>query len=75
MNIRYKFDVLSALKDAGYNTNTIRKNKLISENALQKFRENTADISVKTLEKLCFLLNCQPGDILEYVPDKPDSEN
>lgn len=23
-----------------------------------------------TLEGLCEILNCQPGDILEYVPDK-----
>ena len=27
-----------------------------------------------TLEKLCKVLNCQPGDILEYAPD-PEPEN
>lgn len=69
MNIRYKFDVLSALKEAGYNTNYIRINKLLNENTLQKFRHKQTDISVKTLETLCRLLDCQPGDILEYVPD------
>lgn len=26
-------------------------------------------IRISTLEKLCTVLNCQPGDILEYVPD------
>ena len=25
-----------------------------------------------TLEKICQFLNCQPGDILEYVPDEND---
>ncbi len=26
-------------------------------------------VRFSTLEKLCETLNCQPGDILEYVPD------
>ena len=25
-----------------------------------------------TLSKICEALDCQPGDILEYAPDKPD---
>lgn len=25
-----------------------------------------------TLEALCRALNCQPGDLLEYVPDRTD---
>jgi putative transcriptional regulator len=25
-----------------------------------------------TLEKICEVLNCQPGDILEYRPDEPE---
>ena len=26
-------------------------------------------VRISTLEKLCTVLNCQPGDILEYVAD------
>ena len=26
-------------------------------------------IDTKTIAKLCALLDCQPGDIMEYVPD------
>jgi len=29
-------------------------------------------IRFDTLEKLCKVLNCQPGDILEYLPDEPN---
>ena len=29
-------------------------------------------IRFSTLEAICDALNCQPGDILEYVPDKND---
>jgi putative transcriptional regulator len=25
-----------------------------------------------TLEKICEILNCQPGDLLEYRPDEPE---
>tara|TARA_R110001606_G_scaffold398832_2_gene579124 strand:- start:1029 stop:1244 length:216 start_codon:yes stop_codon:yes gene_type:complete len=29
-------------------------------------------IRFTTLAAICHELNCQPGDILEYVPDTPD---
>ena len=33
-------------------------------------------IRFSTLEQICKVLNCQPGDILEYVPDEdvPDQQ-
>ena len=68
MPIQYKIDILKALKEHGFSTTRIRKEKLLSEGALQSLREEKA-ISFANLEKLCILLNCQPGDILEYVPD------
>ena len=66
MSLQYKIDVLQALKDAGYNTNRIRKEKIMGEGTLQKLRNNEM-ISTKNLEILCSLLQCQPGDIIEYV--------
>lgn len=30
---------------------------------------NVARIDTKTLNSLCRALSCQPGDLLEYVPD------
>ena len=68
MAIKYKNDILKSLKDCGYNTNTIRKNKMFSESTLQKFRDQEP-INFDNLNKLCKYLNCQPGDLLEYVPD------
>jgi putative transcriptional regulator len=29
-------------------------------------------IRFSTLESLCEALNCQPGDIIKYIPDKED---
>lgn len=67
MPIKYKIDVLAALKAAGYNTNRIRKEKLLSESALQRLR-NGEFISLSNVETICNLLDCQPGDLLECVP-------
>ncbi len=68
MPIIYKTNILQALKDAGYNTNKIRKEKIMGEAMLQKLREGQM-VSWATLETICALLNCQPGDLLAFVPD------
>ena len=64
--ITYKIDVLDTLKEAGYNTNRLRKEKLLGENAIQSFRKNEI-VGIKTLDKLCTLLDMQPGNIIKYV--------
>lgn len=66
--IRYKQSILELLKMNGYSTYKIRKEKIFSEAQLQYFRNGTI-VREETLNKLCCLLNCQPGDILEYIPD------
>ncbi len=66
--LRYKIDILTALKKVGFTSYKIRQDKLIGEAQIQKIR--TGEIASKeTLNTLCKLLDCQPGDILEYVPD------
>lgn len=69
MPIIFKFDILQALKEKGYNTNRLRKEKILAEGVIQSLREGKA-ISYANTAKICELLNCQPGDILEYVPDE-----
>lgn len=65
MPITYKGDILKRLKEKGYNTNRIRKEHIFSESTLQAFRSGQL-VSWKNIERLCDLLQCQPGDILEY---------
>lgn len=68
MPIVYKIDVLSALKEAGYNTNRIRKEKIMGEAMLQKIRSGQMP-SWSVLETICDLLDCQPADVIEYQRD------
>ena len=68
MPLRYKVDVLNALKEKGYNTNKIRTDGLLSQSTLQKFR-NKQGVSWEYLETLCGLLDCQPSDLIEYVKE------
>ena len=68
MPLRYKVDILGLLKERGYNTNRIRTEGLLSQSTLQKFR-NGQGVSWENLETLCTLLDCQPGDLVEYVKE------
>ena len=67
--IKYKIDILQELKKRGYNTGIIRREKLLSENVLQSFRDNEPRLTAATLDTLCRLLNKQPGALLEWIPD------
>ena len=68
MALRYKMDVLTALKEKGITTYQIRKEKIMGESMLQKIRSGQM-VSWATMETLCELLNCQPADLIEYVKD------
>lgn len=59
-------------KEKGYTTYKLRKDKIIGEATLQKLRSGKGIIDTRTIEKLCKLLNCQPGDIMEYTEDEED---
>ena len=70
MAICYKVDVIAMLKEAGYNTSTIRKDKIMGEAMLQKIRQGKL-MSWAVLDTICSLLKCQPGDLIGYVPSHP----
>lgn len=65
----YKFDVLENLKESGYNTTRLRKEKLLGENAIQSLRRGEM-VGIIALEKICKLLDMQPGNIIKYVRDE-----
>lgn len=67
--IKYKLNIIESLKNAGFSSYKIRKEKLLGEATLQKLRQREL-VSWENINSICAMLNCQPGDILEYVPDE-----
>lgn len=67
MPIRYKIEILPALKAIGYTQTRIREDKLMGQATLQQLRHGEL-ASWKTIDTVCRLLDCQPGDLVEYVP-------
>lgn len=65
-----KYDKLFALiKDKGKTEYYLRKNG-ISPSILNKLKHETGGLDARTIEKLCNLIDCQPGDIMEHVEDE-----
>ena len=66
--IIYKIDVIDELNKHGYTNSFLRENNFLSQATLTSLRRG-GNITIATLNILCLLLDCQPGDILEYVAD------
>ena len=66
--LTYKIDVLETLKESGYNTTRLRKDQIIGESAIQSLRKGEM-VGIKTLEKICDILDMQPGNIIKNVED------
>ena len=69
--ITYKIDIMEQLKDKGYSSYKLRQQKIFGEATMTKFRSKEY-INFDNLNILCRLLECQPGDIIEYTPDTTD---
>lgn len=65
MPIQYKIDVLSELKRKGYSTYRLRKERIFGEATIQKIRTGEL-VSWDNISTMCRLLECQPGDVVEY---------
>ena len=68
MAIQYKIDVLPALKKAGYSTHRIRTERSSANARCSRFVKASWSHG-QPMNKICRMLNCQPGDLLEYVDD------
>lgn len=68
MPMQFKINVLEALKEKGYSTYRLRRENILSQSTIQKLREGKG-LSWDNIERICSLLDCQPGDLIEYVPD------
>ena len=72
MSLHYKVDIVDLLKQSGYNTSRIRKEKLLAETTLQAFRTGKL-VTLENIERVCRLCHVQPGDILIYEEESSES--
>lgn len=68
MPISFKrlFDLLES---KGLTMYSLRKDKVIGTATLEKMRKGEGHVDTRSIESLCQYLNCQPGDIMEYVEE------
>lgn len=66
--IVYSKNIIEELGKKGYTTYRIKQEKIFNQTQLQQLRDNRL-LTQDNLSKLCELLECQPGDILEYRKD------
>lgn len=63
-----KYDKLFALlQERGLTMYSLRRDKVIGTETIEKMRKGEGHIDTRSIEKLCSYLHCQPGDIMEYV--------
>ena len=74
MPISYKrlFDLLEKNR---WTTYRIRKEKLMGQGTLTALKNGTGGLDSKTIAKLCKVLKCQPGDLMEYIQDETENDN
>lgn len=64
------------LEEQGYTTYRIRKEKLIGQATYTHLRNDPEPtINTTTIANLCKALHCQPGDLMEYVPEPEEKED
>ena len=66
--LQYKLDVMQKLSEKGLTSYTLRKQQILGESTMTKLRRKQA-ISWENIDTICGLLQCQPGDLLEWIDD------
>ena len=68
MSFHYKVNMMDKLKESGYTSTRLRKEKLLGESYMSQLRRGDM-VSWAALDTICSLLNCQLGDIIEHTQD------
>lgn len=71
MPLEWRVDVLALLKEKGYTTYRIRKDKIFAQSTVQNLKNRNPVISWRDLETICRLTGKQPGKLLWYTKDEP----
>lgn len=68
MSFKYKVNIMEKLKEKGYSSTRLRKEKLLGESYMSQLRRGDM-VSWSALDTICTLLDCQLGDIIQHQKD------
>lgn len=74
MAIRYD-KLIDKLKTGNYTSYKVKQTRLMGQSTYKSLMEGNGSLSQETIDRLCKEFNCQPGDIMEYVPDQEPEES
>lgn len=63
--------LLRLLKERQISYYRLKKSADIAEGTMNHLRHNCS-VSTETLNRVCRALQCQPGDIMEYIEDEKE---
>ena len=66
--------LLKLLQEKGYTSYRIKKENIIGQATFTKLKRGEGGLDHRSIDKLCEVLNCQPGDLMEYRPNPPKAE-
>ena len=58
------------MRERGLRKRNLREDYKMSPTLIKRLTDN-ANVAVDTIMHLCEILNCQPGDIMEYINNRP----
>ena len=61
--------LFNLLKEKDKTMYDLRKDKVIGTATLEKMRKGMGHVDTRSIESLCEYLDCQPGDLMEYVKE------
>lgn len=64
--------LFALLAERGLNAYTLQKENVIGCATIVKLQKNQGNIDTRSIVRLCKYLQCQPGDIMEYVEDEAE---
>ena len=75
MNMPFSYEKLfQLLKERNLTMYSLRRDKVVGTETLEKMRKGEGNIDTRSLGKLCDYLKCRIEDIMEYVPNESDGE-
>lgn len=60
------------LKESGWTTYTNRTNRLLAQDTIRAMRAGKP-ISTAIIDRLCGVLRCQPGELMEYMREEEET--